>query len=295
MGVRNLYRPFEMVQADLESWSNQPMTYHFFEIIHIQEGSGIRVVNQNRFPYRKGSVFLFTPRDCRGFEVTTPTRFISVRFSDLFVGQCTATAERARIGEWLKQLEYLFFNHNKQEELLIKQPGDCKMIASLMSNMLTEYEQKPAYYESNLQYFVTLLLNIVARNVSGDSSRNEKTDSEPLISRMVTHIKQQIYYPQELKLEFLATKFNLSANYVGEYFKKQTGESLQQFIICYKLNLVELRVSYSDLTIGEIAYELGFTDESHLSRLFKKYFGMSPAMFRKQRKEQQAHPEIGVR
>jgi hypothetical protein len=128
MGERNLYTPFELLQGNMSEWDQRPQVYYFFEIIQILEGSGVRVVNQNRFPYQKGSVFLFTPRDCRGFEEETPTRFVTIRFSELFVSQCYTQQEKERISEWLRQLEYLFFNHNKHEPLMIKKVNDCKMI-----------------------------------------------------------------------------------------------------------------------------------------------------------------------
>jgi AraC-like DNA-binding protein len=93
------------------------------------------------------------------------------------------------------------FIHNRKEQLLIRQANDCRMITSLIGNMVEEFEHKHPYYQENLQHYITLLLNIVVRNVSA--------------------------------------------------------------------------VSYSDLTIGQIADELGFTDESDLSRLFKKYYGLT--------------------
>lgn len=295
MEERNLYTPFELIEADMSEWNFRPQVYFFFEIIQIQEGSGFRTVNQNRFPYSKGSIFLFTPRDCRGFDETTPTRFVSIRFSEMFVGQSRTAQERQRLQEWLQKLEYLFFYHNRQEQLLIRQTNDCKMIGSLISNMTAEYTCKPPYYQENLQHYITLLLNIVARNVTEDINADGRENSIPLIHRIMTYIRQHIYSPETLKLEQLAAKFNLSVNYIGEYFKKQTNESLQQFIINHKLKLVQLRLCHSDLSVGEIADELGFTDESHLSRLFKKYYELTPAAYRKaQQKDRKNEPEKNI-
>ncbi|WP_212005624.1 AraC family transcriptional regulator [Chitinophaga sp. HK235] len=283
MGQRNLHMPFELFEADMSEWTSRPLIYYFFEIIHIKEGHGVRVINQNRFPYKPGSIILFTPRDCRGFEAETPTRFTSVRFSDHFLEKQHSAEERHRIGEWLKQLEYVFFHHNRHQPILVKHVNDCKMITALIANMAQEFESRCSYYETNLQHYVSLLLNIIARNVSEEVGVTDKEDKEPLIGRMISYIRQQIYHPDQLKLEVMASKFNLSLNYIGEFFKKQTGESVQQFIISYKLKLVQLRMENSGLTIGEIADELGFTDESHLSRLFKKYYGVSPAAYRRNR------------
>lgn len=280
MEQKELYQPFELYVSDMEQWNERPLVYHFFEIVRVLDGEGIRYVNKNRFPYHKGSIFLFTPLDCRGFEIESPTRFCSFRFSEVFLGQCKNAQDRERIRQWLKQLEHIFFHHNRFQELLVKQPGDCDMVAALMQNMVQEYEQKQSYHEENLQHFVTLILNILARNVA-DSAGMTDIGPEPLINKMLLHIRQHINQPDKLRVEHLAAQFNLSANYVGEYFRKFTGNSLQYYITQYKIKLVEQRLVYSTLTVSQIAGELGFTDESHLSRQFRKYSGVSPAAYRK--------------
>ena len=68
--------------------------------------------------------------------------------------------------------------------------------------------------------------------------------------------------------------------YLSVYFKKQTGESLQGYILKYKLKLIENRLLFSDLSISQITDEFGFTDASHLNKLFKKYYGMGPQAYR---------------
>lgn len=291
MNHKQLYQPFELYVSDMESWNEHPLVYHFFEIVQILEGSGMRTTNSNDYAYKKGSIFLFTPLDCRGFDIKTKTRFCSIRFSEVFLGQFKTAQDQERITRWLKQLEHIFSHHNRFQEVLIKQPGDCNMITSLMNNMVEEYEFKQAYHEENLQHFVTLILNIIARNVSESTPADNFAmtttglESEPLINRMLVHIGQYISSPEKLRVEFLAARFNLSANYVSEYFRKFAGESLRNYITNYKIRLVQQRLTFSTFTISQIANELGFTDESHLSRQFKKYNGVGPAEFRKRVKQ----------
>lgn len=268
--------------SDMDCWHQRPLVYHFFEIVQILEGEGTRTMNRNKYPYHKGSIFLFTPLDCRGFDIVKPTRFCSIRFSEVFLGKCKSAQERERIAQWLKQLEHIFSHHNSFQELEIKQPGDCRMVSTLINNMVEEYQQKHSYHEENLQHLVTLVLNILARNVSEpNGTTTTAPGSEPLINKMLLHIRQHISNPDMLRVEYLASRFNLSANYVGEYFRKFTGDSLQHYITQYKIKLVQQRLAYSELTVSQIAGELGFTDESHLSRQFRKHSGVSPLEFRK--------------
>jgi AraC family L-rhamnose operon regulatory protein RhaS len=57
---------------------------------------------------------------------------------------------------------------------------------------------------------------------------------------------------------------------------------LQQYILRYKLKMMENRLLFSDSPISQITDAFGFTDGSHLTRLFKKYYGLSPQAFRLQ-------------
>lgn len=281
MKQKTLHQPFEVYVADMDCWNERPLIYHFFEIVRIIDGTGTRETNRNRFQYRPGSIFLFTPLDCRGFDVETPTRFCSIRFSEVFLSEYKTEQDKERVTEWLKQLETIFAHHNRFEELLIQNEGDCGMIASLISHLVTEYEQRQPGHEENLRHLVTLILNVITRNVHDGRAADTTGTKQALINRVLLHIQRHIADPEKLRVEHLAGQFNLSPNYVGEYFRKYTGESLQTYVASSRMKLVAQRLLQSNLTISEIADELGFTDESHLSRQFRKHYGTSPTAFRK--------------
>jgi AraC-like DNA-binding protein len=123
----------------------------------------------------------------------------------------------------------------------------------------------------------------VARNIALHFWDGKNSNLNNISFDLVQYIHSNIYNPEKLKAESIASHFNISLNYISEFFKKHTGENLQQYIINYKLSLVEIRLQHSDMRLNEIAYELGFTDESHLTRIFKKYKGINPAEYRKNR------------
>lgn len=284
MKKKQLYQPIELFISENENWQESTLVYHFFEIIQIMKGAGERIVNENNYAYKQGDIFLFTPMDCRGFKSTVPTKFCSIRFSEVFLTSDIHSVSRNNLLDWLKQLEQIFYHHNRFESVVIRNANDCQMITRLISNIMIENNQKGLYSEQNIQHSITLILNILSRNIVTKSTKEITQNEEPLINKILTYIKQNIGNTERLRVKNLSKTFNLSQNYIGEYFKKLTGENLQQYIFLYKMRCIEQRLLYSDSTINQISGELGFTDESHLSRQFKKYSGVSPSKYKQKNK-----------
>ncbi len=89
--------------------------------------------------------------------------------------------------------------------------------------------------------------------------------------------------PQELGLPFVqyfADRLNLSANYLGDLVKKETGKSAQELIQNKIIDIAKDKIFDSQKTMSEIAYELGFKYPQHFSRLFKQRVGCSPNAYR---------------
>jgi AraC-like DNA-binding protein len=280
------FYPFEIYTEELTSWGLSAKVFNFFEIVQILEGKGERYFNHIKLPYRPGQSFIYTPQDCRSFIIEEPTRFLFIRFSDVLFANCETEDQRQRLSEWMKNLEYLFLNHNKAVNELVKTSADCDLVKGVMTTIASEALNPQLHSRNNIQHLLQVLLNIFARNVLPDSNPLQlKLQDEPLINRLTGYVRKHIYDADKLRLENLAALAGFSKNYVGEYFKQQTGSSIRQYIVGYRLDLVKIRLQHSDLTISEIAHELDFTDESHLSNLFKKYFSVSPTLFRKNLRE----------
>jgi len=78
----------------------------------------------------------------------------------------------------------------------------------------------------------------------------------------------------------LAERASLNEVYFSNSFKKSFGITLQEYIISQKIEHACLLLTDHRHSIKEIAFMLGFIDESHFSRSFKKKCGISPKSFR---------------
>ena len=86
-----------------------------------------------------------------------------------------------------------------------------------------------------------------------------------------------------LKNTEIAEMFNISVKTAENTFKRTFHTTIHQYIIHTKIEDAKFHLlNFPDMKIYEIAHNLGFYDEFHLSRCFKKTVGLSPAKYRKQ-------------
>ena len=279
MQILEAYKPFEIQELDLTEWTPRPVKNNFFELVLVKEGAGTQCINYNEYPFNNGSVFLLPPLKCHSFTLEKPTRFVFLKFTDSFF----KNADRLSVdsGEWFKEASYILSNYNQLPGDIIKSDLDRQHLAGLLAIILQESRN---YGEESITLIKSLMksiLEILIRNIKkGSFYEVPKNNADERITRMLTYINEHIDTPDNLKVDHLANTFLMSSTYVSEFFRKQVGMSLREYIIKAKLKLVEIRLLNSDFTLTEIADDLGFTDVSHLSKTFKRYTGTSVREFK---------------
>lgn len=81
-------------------------------------------------------------------------------------------------------------------------------------------------------------------------------------------------------VQYLSEQLNISASYLSDMLRSYTGQNAQQHIHHKIIEKAKEKLSTSDLSVAEIAYQLGFEHPQSLSRLFKTKTKQSPLEFR---------------
>jgi AraC family transcriptional regulator, transcriptional activator of pobA len=81
-------------------------------------------------------------------------------------------------------------------------------------------------------------------------------------------------------VDIIASKLNVSANYLGSLLKTLTGQSTQQHIHNKLIEKAKEKLSTTDLTVNEIAFALGFEHSQSFSKFFKAKTDVTPSKFR---------------
>lgn len=282
MNSLSLFQEFDITLFESEKWDMPPHQHSFFEIVYILEGKGIHILNNNGFEYSKGSLYLLTPNDEHSFQITEKTSFCIITFNKIYFSkEKTKGKNTIDFSELFKKLELIFSNANYLIGDSIKNNEERNLVSILIHQIIEESKTKSEFFESIIQNSIFLILNIIARNIQNQLTSSFRADTKSQdVNEIVFYIQQHIYDKEKLKIDQIADHFSKSANYVSQYFKEQTGNSIKDYIQQYKLNLIKNRLQFSSLSISQIADEFGFTDESHLNKTFKLTFGQTTKAFR---------------
>src|SRR5690606_33349964 len=82
-------------------------------------------------------------------------------------------------------------------------------------------------------------------------------------------------------VQYVAEKLNVSPSYLGSLLRVLTGQNTQQHIHDKLIETAKEKLTTTNLSISEIAYELGFEHSQSFSKLFKTKTKLSPLEFRK--------------
>ena len=77
-------------------------------------------------------------------------------------------------------------------------------------------------------------------------------------------------------IEKMAEEFYLSRPYLSAKFKQETGRTLTDFILSEKTEEAKRLIRYTDKSLSVISSYLGFSSQSHFSRVFRRYAGSNP-------------------
>lgn len=175
----------------------------------------------------------------------------------------------------------LLFFGNVHIPIIKLQDKEQKTLNTLHNVFLDEFETKDTIQAEMLQMLMARFIIISTRLLKAkegfvETSKNTKIDLLREFNMLVeTHFKT------EHSVSFYANKLFKSPKTLSNNFAKLNTSPLQ---IIHERVILEAKrlLIYTDKTSKEIAYEVGFDDASHLSRLFKKHTSLSPSDFKKQ-------------
>ncbi len=183
-----------------------------------------------------------------------------------------------------KVRQYEFFDYSVNEALFLSEKEE-EILNGIIQNIRQEYH-------SNIDKFSQ---SIIISQIETLLNYSERFYERQFITRKITNHKvlgqledilSSYFSSDDLvskglpTVQLIAGELNVSSNYLSSLLKVLTGQSTQQHIHNKLIEKAKEKLSTTDLTVSEIAYELGFEHSQSFSKLFKAKTNLSPLAFR---------------
>ncbi|EDM44628.1 transcriptional regulator, AraC family protein [unidentified eubacterium SCB49] len=179
---------------------------------------------------------------------------------------------------------YDFFGYAVNEALFLSEKEE-NIIIELLKNIQREYQSNIDKFSQNIIISqVELLLNYAERYYERQFITRKISNHQILIK--LERILNNYFNNSETLINGIPTvtqianDLNLSPNYLSSTLKIISGQSTQQHIHNKLIEKAKEKLSTTELSVSEIAYELGYEFPASFSKLFKNKTNISPIEFR---------------
>ena len=180
--------------------------------------------------------------------------------------------------------QYEFFGYSVFEALHLSDKEET-MLTSIVTNIQQEYNANIDKFSQNVIIAqLELLLTYAERFYQRQFITRKKANHEILTrleDLLTSYFNNGTLAKQGLpSVTHIAETLNISPGYLSGLLKSLTGQSTQQHLHSKLIELAKEKLSTTNLSISEIAYELGFEHLPSFSKLFKSKTNLSPLKFR---------------
>ncbi|GBF72137.1 hypothetical protein PA598K_00373 [Paenibacillus sp. 598K] len=195
-----------------------------------------------------------------GFDRTLTIDVAAGGFSYVIFHFEPVVAERLGGLHW-REVAQLYSPHSVELTGLIEQL--CRI--SPVPGQLEQLHKQTLFYQ-------------LLHEVLESARRYHNSQSSSVVEQAIAYMHARC--DEALTLDALAEMFGMKPKYFSYLFHKFTGIRPIPYLIRYRMNRARELILYSELSIREIAAQVGYYDPYYFSRLFKKYMGMSPSAIR---------------
>lgn len=240
-----------------------PHKHNFFHLVFITKGKGWHEIDFKRHSVKSGAMFFMVPAQVHSWSMSKDTSGIVVEFENLsmFSGD-----ESFVLAEALRpSVDYLVLSGKYKEE-----------VHEVYQTMLEEYEGEDKDFEILLRLNLAKLIILFSRFIKNRPMKVSR------ISKFREEFSELIEknYKVHHNVEFYAKAMGVATKSLTAKVNRNLGKNVREIIQDRCILESKRLLAYSDLSVSEIALELGFEDPNYFTRFFKLKTKTNPGKFR---------------
>jgi AraC family transcriptional activator of pobA len=250
--------------------------HDFYKISYKKNLTGKIKYGQSYYDFDEGGLLFKAPNQvsAKGEDGHDHTGFTLLFHPDFLAGYPLAK----------KIKQYGFFSYSVNEALHLSEKEKATII-SIFKNIEEELQNRIDDFSQDV--IISLIETLL--NYSNRFYKRQFITRKPANSNLLEKLEEILddYFNSDKPLaqgiptvQYLADCLNISPSYLSDMLRSVTGKNSQQHIHHKLIEKAKERISTTNLTISEIAYELGFEHPSSFNKLFKSKTKLSPLEFR---------------
>ena len=257
--------------------SSPPITNDCYSISFKKLVKGDLTYGRTKYDFTNGALFFIAPRQVLQWDsrAVFEQQGFSINFHEDFL-KGTELAQQIK--------KYGFFSYSANEALHLS-PKEEKQVEAIAAGIAIEYHNNQDEFSKDIIISQLGTLLKYANRFYERQFTNRKELSTDLLAQFNQQLDTYFESGQLEKkgvpsIELLAEKLSVSQRYLSDTLKKETGKTSTEHLQLYLINEAKNMLLQPDLTVADVAYELGFEYPQYFSRLFKKKEGLSPTAYR---------------
>ena len=156
---------------------------------------------------------------------------------------------------------------------------NAQLFQTELEKILPVFQQRKCYFrEESASLLKALLIRLARMAMLTDIPGNAMAD------RLIQYIRE--HCREDLTVEKIAAHFNYHAGHINRIMRRATGTTIHSYLIRCRMDAAKTLLLSTDMTVSQVAEEVGIESEAYFCNSFKKLTGITPKEYRRRAKNQ---------
>ncbi len=280
-----LIRPF-LIETDPHETHESPHRHNFQEILWVRSGNGEHVIDGQPLPIQPNTFYLIAKGQVHQLITGIDLDGLVIRFTDAFLPNF--------LSQEMGHYQTVLFNNVTINHTLPVQTAALTNFERLLQQLLAEFNnQKANENQEILRHLLTVLLiklGKVQRELMDDvqtacpeqrlgSQAETAVDQETQLFHQFSLLLEQ-QFSQTHAVQTYAQTLNITPRHLSVITQRFVGRTAKHHIEDRLLLEAKRLLTFTNLSVKEIAHQLGYKDPSHFSKMFKKKTNTTPQAYK---------------
>lgn len=250
----------------------KPHKHNFYAVFLFTQGSGTHEIDFQKYLVKPGSVFFLYPGQTHSWELSDDVNgYLFFHTEDFY--------EMAYVNNSIK--DFPFFESNYSDKCIYLTNNQSESIEQLFKTLLLETGKEEWKKKQLILAYLTQIYIYLNRFVETQSPINftNLRHYQSVFSKFEKLVDH--YFTEKKSASEYADLLNITQKHLNRIVKSITTKTTTEIITERIVLEAKRQLLYTDKTLNEVALNLGFTDYTYFSRLFKKQVAITASSFRK--------------